>query len=110
LMRTMEMLLGLPPMNLNDGYAPVMSKEFSGAGNQAPFTADLRIRENGLLYRANPAKAAGAKQSQRMDFSRPDAVDARVLNAILWRDRKGKTPMPAAAHHVIPAGARREDD
>jgi DNA-binding beta-propeller fold protein YncE len=110
LMRTMEMLLGLPPMNLNDGYAPVMSKEFSGAGNQPPFTADLRNRENGLLYRANPAKAAGAKQSQRMDFSRPDAVNTRVLNAILWRDRKGKTPMPAAAHHVIPAGARREDD
>jgi DNA-binding beta-propeller fold protein YncE len=110
LMRTMEMLLGLPPMNLNDGYAPVMSKEFSGAGNQPLFTADLRNRENGLLYRANPAKAAGAKQSQRMDFSRPDAVDARVLNAILWRDRKGKKPMPAAAHHVIPAGVRREDD
>ena len=110
LMRTMEMLLGLPPMNLNDGYAPVMSKEFSGAGNQAPFTVDVRNRENGLLYRANPAKAAGAKQSQRMDFSRPDAVNARVLNAILWRDRKGKTPMPAAAHHVIPAGVRREDD
>jgi len=110
LMRTMEMLLGLPPMNLNDGYAPVMSKEFSGVGNQSAFTADLRNRENGLLYRANPAKAAGAKQSQRMDFSRPDAVDARVLNAILWRDRKGKTPMPSAAHHVIPAGMRREDD
>ena len=110
LMRTIETLLGLPPMNLNDGYAPVMSKEFSGAGNQSAFTADLRNSENGLLYRANPAKAAGAKQSQRMDLSRPDAVDARVLNAILWRDRKGKTPMPAAAHHVIPAGVRREDD
>jgi DNA-binding beta-propeller fold protein YncE len=110
LMRTMETLLELPPMNLNDGYAPVMSKEFSGAGNQPAFTADVRNRENGLLYRANPAKAAGAKQSQRMDFSRPDAVDVRVLNAILWRDRKGKTPMPAAAHHVIPAGVRREDD
>jgi DNA-binding beta-propeller fold protein YncE len=110
LMRSMESLLGLPPMNLNDGYAPFMSKEFSGAGNQAAFSADVRNRENGLLYRANPAKAAGAKQSQRMDFSRPDAANARALNAILWRDRKGKTPMPAAAHHVIPAGVRREDD
>lgn len=110
LMRTMEQLLGLPAMNLNDGYAPVMSAELSGNGNQPAFTADVRNRENGLIYRANPAKAAGAKQSSRMDFSRPDAVDARVLNAILWRDRKGKTPMPAAAHHVIPAGVRREDD
>jgi DNA-binding beta-propeller fold protein YncE len=109
LMRTMETLLGLPPMNLNDGYAPVMAVEFSGAGNQVAFTADVRNRENGLLYRANAAKAAGAKQSQRMDFSRPDAANTRALNAILWRDRKGKTPLPAAAHHVIPAGVRRED-
>jgi hypothetical protein len=106
----METLLGLPAMNLNDGYAPAMAKEFSGPGNQATFTADVRNRENGLLYRANPAKAAGAKQSQRMDFSRPDAANARALNAILWRDRKGKAPMPAAVHHVIPAGLPREND
>ena len=110
LMRTMETLLGLPPMNLNDGYAPVMAAEFSGSGDQPAFTADVRNRENGLLYRPNPARAAGAKQSSRMDFSRPDAADARKLNAILWHDRKGNVPMPAAAHHVIPAESRRDDD
>ena len=110
LMRTMETLLGLPPMNLNDGYAPIMAPEFSGAGNQAAFVADVRNRENGLIYRTNPAKASGAKQSKRMDFSRPDAADARALNAILWRDRKGKTPMPTAAHTVIPAGSRHDAD
>jgi hypothetical protein len=45
-----------------------------------------------------------------MDFSRPDAADARKLNAILWHDRKGDVPMPPANHHVIPAGSRRDDD
>jgi hypothetical protein len=29
-----------------------------------------------------------------MDFSRPDAANPAVLNAILWRDRKGEAPMP----------------
>ena len=110
LIRTMETLLGLPPMNLNDGYAPVMAAEFSGAGNQPAFTADVRNRENGLIYRANPQGAPGAKQSERMDFSRPDAADARLLNAVLWRDRKGNTPMPAAKHSVIPASSRSDDD
>ncbi len=113
LMRTMETLLGLPPMNLNDGYASVMAAEFSGAGNQSPFTADVRNRENGMIYRANPAKGPGARQSKRMDFSRPDAADTRTLNAILWRDRKGKLPMPGAMHTVIPAvpaGSSRDDD
>jgi DNA-binding beta-propeller fold protein YncE len=110
LIRTMETLLGLPPMNLNDGYAPVMAAEFSGAGNQPAFTADVRNRENGLIYLANPPGAPGAQQSERMDFSRPDAADARLLNAVLWRDRKGNTPMPAAKHSVIPASSRSNDD
>jgi DNA-binding beta-propeller fold protein YncE len=108
-MRTMETLLGLPPMNLNDGYAPVMAAEFSGGGGQAAFRADVRNRENELIYRVNPKTAPGAKQSSRMDFSRPDAADARLLNGVLWHDRKGKIPMPAAVHRVIPAGSSRDD-
>ena len=107
--RTIETLLGLPPMNLNDGYAPVMANEFSGAGDQAAFTADTRNRDNGMMYRANAEKAPGAKKSTRMDFSKPDAANAKVLNAILWRDRKGSAPMPASRHNVIPASSKDDD-
>jgi len=110
MMRTMETLLGLPPMNLNDGYAPVMAREFSGAGDQPAFTADARNRENGLMYRVNPPKAPGAKQSRCMDFSRPDAADAHVLNAILWKDRMGRRRMPTPKHTVIPASLDRDND
>jgi DNA-binding beta-propeller fold protein YncE len=108
--RTMEALLGLPAMNLNDGYAPLMTGPFSGPGNQPPFTADTRNLDNGFIYRTNPKTAPGAKQSERMDFNRPDAADAHALNAILWRDRKGNTPMPAPRHTVIPATAERDGD
>ncbi|HEX8815273.1 MAG TPA: phosphoesterase [Terriglobales bacterium] len=96
--RTIESLLGLPPMNVNDAYAPLMSQLFSGAGNQPPFTADWSNRDNGLLYQVNPGRSQDAEVSMKLDFSRPDAADARVLNAILWRDRKGDTPMPEAKH------------
>ena len=37
-----------------------------------------------------------------MDFTHPDAANPAVLNAILWRDRKGDQPMPAAQHKVFP--------
>ncbi len=107
---SVEELLGLPPMNVNDGYAPLMVGSFSGAGNQAPFAADTSNRENGLIYKVNAAAAKGAKASSRMDFTRPDAVDTRVLNAILWRERKGNIKMPAAKHTVIPAGLKPDDD
>jgi hypothetical protein len=79
----------------------VMAPLFSGSGNQEPFTADWRNRDNGLIYQMNPPHATGAKESEKMDFTRPDAANPAVLNAILWRDRKGDAPMPAAKHAVL---------
>jgi hypothetical protein len=104
MIHTMEVLLGLPPMNNNDAHAAVMAPLFSGAGDQAPFTADFRNRDNGLLYEVNPPRGPGAAQSARMDFTHADAADAQELNAILWHERMGDIPMPAPKHTVIPAG------
>ncbi len=104
MVHTMETLLGLPPMNQNDAYAPLMTQMLSGAGNQPPYSADDRNLKNGLLYEVNQPKAPGAKVSSLMDFSRPDAAGAAALNEVLWRDQKGNTPMPAAKHTVFPAG------
>jgi DNA-binding beta-propeller fold protein YncE len=102
MIHTIETLLGLPPMNQNDAYAPVMTPLFSGAGKQPPFTADRKNRDNGLIYQVNQPKGQGAAESAQMDFSRPDAANAKVLNVILWRDSKGDTPMPASKHAVLP--------
>jgi DNA-binding beta-propeller fold protein YncE len=103
LIHTMEMLLALPPMNQNDAYAPVMGTMFSGAGNQVPYRADYRNLKNGLIYERNRRDAAGASESAKMDFSRPDAAGATKLNEVLWRDQKGSAPMPAAKHGVFPS-------
>jgi DNA-binding beta-propeller fold protein YncE len=104
LIHTMEMLLGLPPMNQNDAYAPVMSQMFSGVGDQPPYSADYRNLKNGLVYETNKREAPGAKISSRMDFSRPDSALAAQLNRVLWEDQKGLTPMPVTRHTVLPAG------
>ncbi|HTZ82529.1 MAG TPA: hypothetical protein VMB66_05030 [Candidatus Acidoferrales bacterium] len=101
---TMEALLGLPPMNLNDAYAPLMSGLFSGSGDQAPFKADYRNKRNGLIYERNRRDAPGANISMKMDFSRPDAAGATKLNRVLWQDEKGSTPQPKPRHTVFPAG------
>jgi len=101
MVHTMEMLLGIPPMNQNDAYAPAMGPMFSGSGTQPAFAADYRNLTNGLIYETNKATAPGAKASAKMDFSRPDAADAAKLNEILWRDQKGSAPPPAAKHTVF---------
>ena len=95
MIRTMEELLGLPPMNNNDAVAAPMAPLFSGPGNQPRFVADESNRKNGLIYQVNSPNAPGAADSARMDFTRADAIDAARLNAILWRERKGDVPMPA---------------
>ncbi|MGO9085392.1 MAG: bifunctional YncE family protein/alkaline phosphatase family protein [Candidatus Sulfotelmatobacter sp.] len=104
LIHTMEMLLGLPPMNQNDAYAPVMSQMFSGAGDQPAYTADYRNLKNGMIYETNKREAPGAKISTKMDFSRPDAAPAAQLNRVLWQDQKGSAPVPVTRHTVFPAG------
>ena len=98
---TIEVLLGLPPMNNNDALAPLMSPLFSGSAQPA-FEADFRNRNNRLIYRMNSAAAPGARQSLNMDFTHADAAPAQALNAILWRDRMGNRPMPAPRHSVFP--------
>jgi len=98
--RTMEALLGVPPMNSNDARAAVMAPLFSGDGKQPPFAADFRNRDNGLIYKMNEKES---KASAAMDFSHADAVDTAVLNLLLWQDRMGDSPMPAPQHNVFPA-------
>jgi DNA-binding beta-propeller fold protein YncE len=98
MVHTMESLLGLPAMNLFDAHAPLMAPLFAGPGTQPPYQADDRNLRSGLLYRVNEKNAAGAKESSRMDFSRPDANDARTLNAILWRNARGDASLPVTSH------------
>jgi DNA-binding beta-propeller fold protein YncE len=90
MVHTMEHLLGLPPMNLFDTHAPLLAPLFAGPGTQPPYQADDKNLRSGLLYQMNEKKNPGAKESSLMDFSRPDAADARKLNAILWRDARAR--------------------
>ena len=106
--RTMEELLGVPPMNNNDAFAPPIAPLFTGAGDQPEYDADYRNRDNGLIYQANTAKAYGARASMKMDFKHEDRADPRILNVILWRDAMGTKPLPPMLAH--PPKTRKGDD
>ncbi len=107
--RTMESLLGLPPMNNNDAFSSLISSEFTGPGDQAPFVADTSNRDNNLIYTANAKRAPGASESMKMDFRHADRADAQTLNVILWKDAMGSEPVPAMlTQHK--AKTRKDDD
>jgi hypothetical protein len=107
MVRTMEALLGLPPMNHNDAYAPIMSRLFSGTAMQQPFEAEFSNLRNGLIFKSNAPTAAGAKASAAMNWKHADEANNQLLNSILWRDRKGDVPMPPSQHTVFPVGSSR---
>jgi YVTN family beta-propeller protein len=108
--RTMETLLGLPPMNNNDAFASLISTLFTGPGDQAAYSADLSNRENGLIYTANKKTAEGAKESMKMNFRHADHADPQKLNVILWKDAMGDSPVPTALTEHHKKAAKDDDD
>jgi YVTN family beta-propeller protein len=108
--RTMESLLGLPPMNNNDAFTSLISTLFTGAGDQPAFDADTSNRDNGLIYMANAKTAPGAKESMKMDFRHADRADAQKLNVILWKDAMGDKPVPAILTERRKKAAKDKDD
>jgi len=89
-------------MNNNDAFAAVMAPLFTGAGDQPPFKADYRNRDNGTIYQANTPSSPMAKESSELDFKVADAADNVKLNEILWKAAKGDVPVPEPRHTVVP--------
>jgi DNA-binding beta-propeller fold protein YncE len=108
--RTMENLLGLPPMNNNDAFAPLMAPLFAGAGDQPPFTADVSNRDKGLIYETNTLASPGAHESARMDFTHADQAPTSELNLILWKDAMGAAPVPTQLLHPANTSRKKDDD
>ncbi len=90
--RTMELILGLPPMTQFDSAATPMYLSFT----TAPVfdTIDAAAPQVDLLSR-NPATGAGARASLKLDFSDYDLADPDELNQILWAALKPGQPIPA---------------
>jgi DNA-binding beta-propeller fold protein YncE len=107
-LRTMEALLGVPPMNNNDAFASMPGDLFSGPGDQEAFVANASNRENGLIYTANKKNAPGAAQSRKMDFRHADRADSYKLNLILWQDAMGSKSAPPML--LVKQKIKKDDD
>ena len=99
LLRTMELMLGLPPMNQMDATATPMFDCFT---NTPDFTAFDAVTNNVPLDEMNPApkeisdaqRRKDAMVSARLPLDLPDQCPEDVLNRILWRATMGAKPYP----------------
>jgi DNA-binding beta-propeller fold protein YncE len=100
MLRTVELLLGLPPMTQHDAAAPPMVNTFMAKPDLSGFTA---LRASIDLMTRNPAQGYGATASARMDFSEYDRIDEDALNRILWHSIKGvNVAYPAPVRRALP--------
>jgi DNA-binding beta-propeller fold protein YncE len=109
-LRTIELILGLPPMSQYDAAATPLYAAFQGTPNLAPFQHDdPRIS----LDEQNLPSASGASASRAMDFSEADRAPEMLLNEIIWQSVKGPgSPMPPPRRSVLvpPSGTGDKDD
>jgi hypothetical protein len=99
MLRTIELILGLPPLSQFDAAARPMFASFTDKSDLTPYDVmPPQIDLNTL----NSATAYGAERSLKMDFDEYDRVDDFELNEILWRAIKGQdAPIPPAARRAI---------
>jgi hypothetical protein len=99
MLRTMELILGLPPLSQFDASATPMFESFTDRPDVTPYVSvPARID----LSATNSALAYGAERSSKMDFSEYDKIDDFELNEILWRAVKGRdAPIPPAVRRAI---------
>ena len=108
--RTIEEVLGLPPMNLNDALARPMADIFNTTPSAWRFTAaPAAILHHPNIALPLPPETAGllvpkpthnaaywARVTKGMDFSSEDRFDFARYNRILWKGMMGDKPYPAA--------------
>lgn len=78
--RSIELLLGLPPMSIYDAVAPPLYDAFTLAPNLAPYDV---LPERIDVNARNASNAPGARRSRALDLHDPDAVDPSIARAIL---------------------------
>lgn len=87
MVRTIELLLGFPPMSQYDAAAmPIYQafgvKLYATPYNARPAEVDLNAKNGNRAY--------GARDSKRTDFADVDRAPAQRLNEILWKSSRAK--------------------
>jgi hypothetical protein len=103
--RTVEEMLNLPPMNAQDAAAAPVDVFRDGPPELTPYAALLPNLDPAELltpsaeFAANAQTAAAIRRSAQMDFTHEDSDDPMALNAAIWQAVRGTgSRLPEARH------------
>ncbi len=109
-LRTIELILGMPPMTQYDAAANPMWNCFTA---KPDYTAYNFLPSNVNLNDKNKGDNAMAVLSEKFDWTKEDKVPDLVFNEILWKGIKGMdavTPSPSRAAFVKLGKKKKNND
>jgi hypothetical protein len=107
-LRTIELILGLPPMSQYDAAATPLWRCFTAKPEPSGFRV-LGPFVN--LGEKNIALNQWQRMSEEFDFSREDRVPDELLNKVLWFAAKGESrPCPAPVRSAFVKPLVKDDD
>ncbi|MFI5130632.1 MAG: bifunctional YncE family protein/alkaline phosphatase family protein [Chitinophagales bacterium] len=108
LLRTIELILGMPPMTQYDAAAEPMWRCFSTSADITPFeSVPLQVD----ISEKNMALNEWQQRSELFDLSKEDAVPDLEFNIVLWHGIKGdNTPFPAPRRSAFLRIKKSKDD
>jgi YVTN family beta-propeller protein len=99
MLRTIELILGLPPMSQYDAAATPMFRCFTSEANATPFVHELP-RTN--LFELNVLDTPSAQKSAKFDFKKEDSIPDLEFSEVIWKAVKGENSvMPAPRRAAI---------
>ena len=109
-LRTIELILGLPPMSQYDAAALPLFDCFSSKPDLTPYVNKPAQVD---LEQRNVAVNESSKRSQSFDLAKEDAVPDLILNEVIWKSIKGENaamPAPKRSAFVILEKKKKVDD
>ena len=96
MVRSIELLLGMPPLSQYDAAATPYYAAFGTTADLTPFKG---LPAQWDVMEMNSPKAYGARESAKMNFAEADEAPMHRLNEIIWKSVKGAaSPMPPPVH------------
>ncbi|MEX8546829.1 MAG: beta-propeller fold lactonase family protein [Mucilaginibacter sp.] len=109
-LRTIELILGLPPMSQYDAAAVPLFDCFTSKPDFTPYVAKP-AQVN--LEQRNVAVNGSSKRSEKFNFAKEDAVPNLELNEVVWKSVKGENavmPAPKRSAFVLLEKKKKKDD